>query len=216
MTLLLQKEINRLRSMIVTLSGVVEEAFNKAVSAFIHKDIALAKAVIAGDERIDAMEIELEEECLKLLALHQPVAIDLRYVVACLKINNDLERIGDLAAKSAKRVKAVAKSKVEVDFDFLAMMNRTQAMLQQSLNSILNMDCELARKVCDADTEVDNMKKEAGNVLSSIIKEDPKNSEFYLQFLGLTRDIERIADYATNIAEDVIYMIEGKIIRHIK
>ncbi len=216
MTLHLQKEIEKLRGMIQSLSGVVEEAFNKAVSAFIHKNVELAEEVIVGDERIDAMEIELEEECLKLLALHQPVAIDLRYVISCLKINNDLERIGDLAAKSAKRVKAVAASDASVDVDFLDMMNRTREMLKKSLDSVLNMDCELAQAVCEADTQVDDLKKDAGQILTDVIRDDPENAGTYLQYLGLARDIERIADYATNIAEDVVYMIEGKIIRHIK
>ncbi len=214
MSIHLINEERKLKSLLQTLSGNVEQAVSNAVRAFIHNDVKLAEEIIENDKIIDEMEIELEEECLKILALYQPVAVDLRYIVSCLKINNDLERIGDLAAKGAKRVKTVAKSDIKLNFDFIEFMNSSREMLKNSLDALLNMNIEQAQKVCEDDQKVDDMKKVAAKEIKNLIKQDPENVSTYLQYLGLTRDIERIADYATNIAEDVIYMIEGRIVRH--
>lgn len=214
MSIHLINEERKLKSLLQALSGTVEQAVSNAVLAFIHRDIKLADEIIENDKQVDEMEIELEEECLKILALYQPVAVDLRYIVSCLKINNDLERIGDLAAKGAKRVKTVAQSDIKLNFDFIEFMKSSRDMLKNSLDALLNMNIELAQKVCEDDQIVDDLKKVAAKEIKSRIKSDSEHTDIYLQYLGLTRDIERIADYATNIAEDVIYMIEGRIVRH--
>ena len=215
MSIHLQKELDQVKLLIQSLAGKVEEAVNKAVQAVLKQDIDLAKEVYRNDNIIDRAEIELEEECLKILALYQPVATDLRYVVSCLKINNDLERIGDLAAKMAKRVKIVTKSEVSVELDIPKMMKITQRMLRKSLDALFSLDAEQAKVVCEMDTEVDDLKSKTMEEIKNLILNDHQNIEVYLQFMGLARGLERIADYATNISEDVIYMLEGKIVRHL-
>jgi len=215
MSIHLQKELEQVKILIQSLAGKVEEAVNKAVLAVLKQDVELAREVYRSDSLIDHAEIELEEECLKILALYQPVATDLRYVVSCLKINNDLERIGDLAAKMAKRVKIVTKSEVNMELDFPKMMELTQLMLRKSLDALFSMDVEQARAVCEMDQEVDDLKSKTMEDVKNLILEDHQNIEVYLQFMGLARGLERIADYATNISEDVIYMLEGKIVRHL-
>ncbi len=214
MSIHLQKELDLVKALIQDLASKVETAVNKAVEAVLKQSTTLAKEVYRNDSIIDQAEIELEEECLKILALYQPVAIDLRYVVSCLKINNDLERIGDLAAKMAKRVKIVKKSDVSINLDFPLMMELTQSMLKESLDALLNMNAQKAYEVCAKDDEVDELKAKLQKDITALIISDPENVEVYLQFMGLSRGLERIADYATNISEDVIYMLEGKIVRH--
>ncbi len=214
MSIHLQKELDLVKALIQDLASLVETAVNKAVEAVLQQSTTLAKEVYRNDSIIDQAEIALEEECLKILALYQPVAIDLRYVVSCLKINNDLERIGDLAAKMAKRVKIVKKSEVSINLDFPLMMELTQSMLKESLDALLNMNAEKAYEVCAKDDEVDELKAKLQKDITVLIISDPENVEVYLQFMGLSRGLERIADYATNISEDVIYMLQGKIVRH--
>lgn len=214
MTIHLLKEITRLKKLILQLAAMAEEATSKAVSAVIHSDIELAQEVRRNDRELDLLELEIEEECLKILALHQPVAIDLRYVVSCLKINSDLERIGDLAASIAKHTQHASKYTVDMPVDFRPMMDKTKAMLKSALDSLINMDADLAVTVLKADDEVDELNAQMIKDLTSKIKVDPKHASFYIDFLTVSRSVERIADYATNIAEDVIYMIKGEIIRH--
>jgi phosphate transport system protein len=175
----------------------------------------LAEKVIAGDDQIDRMEVELEEECLKILALHQPVAIDLRFIVAVLKINNDLERIGDLAANIAERTVALADSgRIDPPFDFTGMAASTRQMLKGSLDCLVKMDTVLAQHVLDLDDEVDAMHSHNFQLIKEQIRSHPDHLESLTHYLTVSRHLERIADLATNIAEDVYYMIEGEIVRH--
>jgi phosphate transport system protein len=161
------------------------------------------------------MEVELEEECLKVLALHQPVAIDLRFIIAVLKINNDLERIGDLAANISERTVALAESdRIDPPFDFTAMAASTQQMLKGSLDCLVQMDTALAQHVLDLDDEVDAMHSRNFQLIKDQIRRHPENLESLTHYLTVSRHLERIADLATNIAEDVYYMIEGEIVRH--
>jgi phosphate transport system protein len=171
--------------------------------------------VIEKDLEIDHSEVEVEEECLRILALHQPVAIDLRFIVAALKLNNDLERIGDLAVNIAER--ALFLSRVTppvIPFDFNEMAQRTRDMLKQSLDALVNMDIELARRVCAEDDEVDRINREMYVHVKQAIRQHPHHLEALVHLLSVSRHLERIADHTTNIAEDVIYMIEGEIVRH--
>jgi phosphate transport system protein len=211
----LQREIDALKKKILALGAAVEEDVSQAVQSLAERDVKLAKTVIDRDINIDQAEIDIEEECLKVLALHQPVAIDLRYIVATLKINNDLERIGDLAVNIAERAAFLSiQPRLDISLDFVGMGRKVQAMLRQSLEALVNLDAKLARQVCVNDDEVDALNREMYLKVQSGIREHPEHLESLIHFLSTSRHLERIADHATNIAEDVIYMIEGEIVRH--
>ena len=167
------------------------------------------------DEDVDRREINLEEECLKTLALHQPVAINLRQLIAALKINNDLERIGDMAVNIARKAVALAAdTAIEIPADFADMGEQTQAMLRNSLDALVQMDAALARDVCACDDKVDALKRKIRNQIEQQIRQDPERIGSMLRLLSVSRNLERIADCAANIAEDVIYMVDGRIVRH--
>ncbi len=213
----LEREIERLKKHILSLGAVVEESVQRAVRAISERDGTLAQRVIEEDVSTDQMEVEVEEECLKILALHQPVAIDLRFIVAVLKINNDLERIGDLAVNIAERAAFLASRNHDglvTLFDFEEMAAKTQAMLKLSLDALVNVDADLARDVCAADDEVDAMNRQMYHQVEDAIRAHPEQMDALIHMLSISRHLERIADHATNIAEDVIYMIEGVIVRH--
>ena len=157
----------------------------------------------------------MEEECLKLLALHQPVAVDLRFLTAVIKINNDLERIGDQAVNIAERVVTIARRPpVTVPFDYTLMAEKTEAMLRESLDALVNLDADLAHEVCLKDDEVDDMNREIYDKVKDAIRSQPERVGYLINLLLVSRHLERIADLATNIAEEVIYMVEGEISRH--
>jgi len=215
MTKYYQKEIEHLKKKVLHLTAVVEEALQVAVTAVAERDEELAQQVIDGDQRIDLMEVEIEEDCLKILALYQPVAIDLRFIVSALKINNDLERIGDLAVNIAERAFILAVSiEDDVPFDLNAMLDRVLAMVKSSADALVNMDVETANQVCCSDDFVDDMNREARQAVIDRVKQHPERANEYLALSGIARNLERIADHATNIAEDVIYMVDGEIVRH--
>ena len=161
------------------------------------------------------LEVEVEEECLKVLALYQPVAADLRFVVAVLKINNDLERMGDLAKNIAKRVSQLAAGKsCELPPEIRTMAMKTQEMVKQCLDAVVNGDPTLARQVREEDDAVDLDRQKIRRRVLQGVKDDPDGVENLLRINSVSKHIERIADMATNIAEDVIYMAEGEIVRH--
>jgi len=211
----MQREIERLKKMILSLSAVVEESVRKSVRSIESRNSALAADVLASDVRIDQTEVDVEEECLKILALHQPVAIDLRYIVAVLKMNNDLERIGDLAVNIAERtIYLCERAPIPAPFDFDGMCHKTMAMLQGSLDAMMNMDPGRARAVLAADNEVDDINRQMYAKICGAMRRNPDHAEVLLSYLSAARSLERIADSTTNIAEDVIYMVEGRIVRH--
>jgi len=211
----LQKELDKLKLQLLSLGATVEETVQKAVKSVATRDINLAKEILESDEIIDKLEVEVEEEALKILALYQPVANDLRMVVAILKINNDLERIGDLSVNIAEQSYYIGQQKnLQLPFDFQSMAEKTANMLKKSLDSLVQVDADLAYEVCYADDEVDKIHRSLYPILYSEVKKDPNNIEIMIRFLSISRNVERIADYATNIAEDVIYMINGSIVRH--
>ena len=215
MSIHLQKEIDNLKKLVFALGADVEDNFLKAVKALETRDTNQAEVIIKGDQLIDRREVDLEEECLKLLALHQPVAIDLRFVIAVLKINNELERIGDLAVNIAEQAVFLAsQAPVDVPFDYMGMAEKTKTMLRNSLQSLVNMDTALAREVCIADDEVDAINREMYGQVQDGIRSDINKLERLIHYLSAARHLERIADAATNIAEDVIYMVDGEIVRH--
>ena len=215
MTRHIERQIEALKERILKVGTAVEEAISKSITALINRDPALAQRVIASDEQIDRMEVEVEEECLKILALYQPVAADLRFVVAVLKINNDLERMGDLARNIAKRVaqlSAGAPSSLPPEIRTMAM--QAQEMVKQCLDAVVNGDPTLARRIREEDDAVDEARLQIRRRVLRGIKDDPDDVENLLRINSVSKHIERIADMATNIAEDVIYMVEGDIVRH--
>ena len=215
MTLHMQREVEKLKKMVLQLGADVEDNVRKAVQALQTHDVETAEKIIAGDADVDRFEVYLEEECLKILALHQPVAIDLRFVIAVLKINNDLERIGDLAVNVAERAVYLANQEpVVIPFDFVGMAEKTQLMLKRSLDALVNMDVREAWEVCAMDDEVDAINRQMYEQVQDGIRQRPDQMNSLIHCLSTSRHLERIADHATNIAEDVIYMVAGEIVRH--
>jgi phosphate transport system protein len=211
----LKKEIGNLKKELLTLCGMVEDSFWQAVKSIRNRDVRLAEKVVDSDIEIDQMEVKVEEECLKILALHQPVAIDLRFIITALKINSDLERIGDLAVNIAERSQFLSTRKpIDMPFDFEVMAEKTQAMVKKSLDALVNIDCDLASEVCEADDEIDAINRQMYDQVKNQVKQAPENIEVLIHLLSVSRHLERIADHATNIAEDVIYMVKGEIVRH--
>ena len=215
MTRHLQRELDRLKKRILSLGAMVEERVRMAINAIETRDSNLADKIISRDYEIDESEVEVEEECLKIMALHQPVAVDLRFLTAVIKINNDLERIGDEAVNIADRVRIIAKGpKLDIPFDYSKMTEKTASMLKMSLDAVVNHDLDMAVKVCISDDEVDVIKDQAYDVVKKAIRDNPDSVGYLINLFLVSRHLERIADHATNIAEEVVYMIEGEIVRH--
>jgi phosphate transport system protein len=215
MTKHIERQIETLKERILRLGTLVEEAISKSITALINRDTALAQRVITNDAAIDAMEVEVEEECLKILALYQPVAADLRFVVAVLKINNDLERMGDLARNIAKRVTQLeGGDPYDLPPEIRTMATQAQEMVRQCLDAVVKRDPTLARQVREEDDIVDEARQRIQRRVLQGIKDHPENVENLLRINSVAKHIERIADMATNIAEDVVYMVEGDIVRH--
>ncbi len=215
MTKRFQRELEKIKKMILALGAVVESQVrlaNKALDGF-HTNIA--DTIIQSDLTIDEMEVEVEEECLKVMALHQPVAADLRFIVAVIKINNDLERIGDETVNIAERIKAVSKeAKTDLAFDYGSMIAQAEIMLKLSLDALIHVDLEAAFKVLTMDDDVDEVNQTAHSRIGKAIHKNPDQANNLLDLLLISCHVERIADHTTNIAEEVIYMIEGDIVRH--
>lgn len=215
MPLHLDREIERLKRSILALSAIVEDTVHRAVRSLRDRDAESAQSVIDSDPQIDDREVDIEEECQKVLALHQPVANDLRFIMAILKINAELERIGDASVNIAERVLfLVTQEALDVPFDYVAMAMKAQGMLRKSLDSLICLESSLAYDVIAADDEVDALNRDAYVQIENCIRENPELVSSYVHLLGISRLIERIADHASNIAEDVIYLIDGKIVRH--
>lgn len=215
MSIHLQKELEIIKLNLLQLGAMAETSIEKAGYALKHLDRDLAKEIIESDESADIKEVEIEEDCLKVMALHTPVANDLRFLVATLKINNDLERVCDLACNIAKRVKYLAKQGPHSNpFDFETMWSKVLTMLNKSIDAFITQDSRMAFETCDVDDEVDTLNREIYQQVYDCIKAKPELTEVYIHYLSVSRALERVADYATNIAEDVIYMVEGRIVRH--
>ncbi len=211
----LKREIDNIKKKVLGLGAKVEESVRQSIQAINNRDMEQAARVIANDIEIDNMEVEVEEECLKILALHQPVATDLRFIIAVLKINNDLERIGDLSVNIAERAAFLAtQPPTSITFDFAGMAKKAKLMLKESLDALVNLSPELARKVCADDEEVDALNSDIFFRFQDGIREYPEQIDSLVHLFSVSRHLERIADHTTNIAEDVIYMITGEIIRH--
>jgi len=211
----LDREIEKLKKSILEVGTIVEESLRYAMQSLLTRNAEPAKRVIHTDPTVDIREVLVEEECLKILALYQPVAYQLRFVIAVLKINNDLERIGDLAVNIAQRSLDLLKyPPLEYPVDFKRMAGIVEEMLAKSLDALVNRDSAMAVKVCILDDEVDQMHRDSYPAVAKIITEHPEQTESLLHLLSVSRYLERCADQVTNIAEDVIYLVEGSIVRH--
>jgi phosphate transport system protein len=211
----LERDLDNLQQDLLALAASAEEAIHKAIRALQERETDVAEQVIAEDNQIDEEENHVEEECLKILALHQPVAVDLRRITAALKINTDLERMADLAEDIAERALHLSQlPPVPIPDKLQRMTDLTTSMVRQSLDAFVNLDARLARRVCRLDDEVDRYNNEIIRELIALMQRSPDMVEPGLSLFSATRHLERIADHATNIAEDVVYLVEGEIIRH--
>jgi phosphate transport system protein len=215
MTKHFRRELETIKKRILTLGSLVEDRVRLAVQSVDQVDAEIAQRIIKTDYEVDEMEVEIEEECLKVLALHQPVAVDLRFIVAVIKINSELERIGDQAVNIAQRVEVIAKRpKPPFMFDYAEMAEKVQRMLKMSLDALVNLDVDIAYRVITMDDEVDQIKNDAYDKIKQAIKDLPERVGYYINLLLISRHLERLADHATNVAEEVIYLVEGEIFRH--
>ncbi len=213
----LQNDLEKLKKKLFELCAMVEENMNFAIKSLTDKDIEQAERVKERDVDINNMEIEVEEDCLKIFALYQPVAIDLRFIVSVLKINYDLERIGDLAENMAKRsIHVISMNNPVPDFNFTNMYEKSMKMLKNSLDALVEFNTEKANDVIKSDDEIDDLNRQMFDIFKDEVIKNPQSVEFMLQYLSISRHLERIADHAVNISEDIIYMIDGDIVRHKK
>ena len=197
------------------MGALVESQVSDAVRALVERDSDLARRTIAGDHRVNALDVEIDEECLNLLALRQPAARDLRFVTMAMKITTDLERIGDLAEDICERtIELNEEPQLKPYIDLPRMADHAQRMVRQALDAFVRRDADLARRVCASDDEVDRLNEQIFRELLSFMAEDPATITRAIRITFVSKYIERIADHATNIAEMVIFLVEGKIIRH--
>ena len=212
----LHQEITLLKKQVAAQATMVEQAVRQTLRAMEEKNATLAVEIIERDDTIDQEEVRLEEECLKVLALHQPVAGDLRYIVTLLKVNTELERIGDLAVNIAERTVHFLEtnadmSKIDMKPMFLEVLNS----LKNALDAFLERDCYLASQVIASDDKVDDYHRENFQTVSRLLSEETREVGSLLDFLNISRNLERIADCCTNIGEDVLYLEQGRIVRHV-
>jgi phosphate transport system protein len=206
-------ELVKLNKKILKLSAMVEDRVRKAAAIIQSRDNDLIHALIMSDYEVDEMEVEIEEDCLKILALHQPVAGDLRFIIAVIKINNEIERIADMAVSIAMRVQAISNSSFSVPIDFRPMSEKVITMLKKSLDALVNRDASTARSIFLLDDEVDAFRNGVYVKIKDLIRKNPEHPGCLINTYLLARHLERIGDRATNIAEEVIYLVEGSIIR---
>ncbi|WP_419192858.1 phosphate signaling complex protein PhoU [Kolteria novifilia] len=215
MSRLFHAAIESLKKSLLAEAGVVEDNVLTAVKSLRERDARLAQRVIEDDTRVDQMEVDLEQECLEILALYQPVAADLRFVVTVLKINVDLERIADLAVNLAERAEYLATHEaISFPFNLPEMSRVASEMLKRAIDALVRMDADQARAVRALDDQVDAIHRNAFTKVQVSIREKPEVSDCLIQTLSVAHNIERIGDLASGIAEDVIYMVEGDIVRH--
>ncbi len=210
----LQREIEKIKKEILSLGAMVEDRFQRAIYAVKTGNLDLAQKIIDTDFQIDEREIEVEEECLKVLALYQPVAMDLRFFVVVIKINNDLERIADYAANIARRFITSSQDPNKFKYDYTSMADQAAKMLRMSLDALVRMDVDMAYDVRDMDKDVNIMRNDAYDSMKKDIQKHPEMVGEIINMYLISRHLERIGDHTTNIAEEVIYLIEGEIIRH--
>lgn len=211
----IDEELKELKEKILRMGGLVEDQIRGAIRALTERDSALARQIIDNDLRVNALDVEVDEDCLRLLALHQPAARDLRFVTTTMKISTELERMSDLAENICERaIELNEEPQLKPYIDLPRMGNWTLRMVKESLDAFVNQDTALARKVCADDDFVDNLTEQLFRELLSFMIENPQTITRAIRLTFIGKYIERIADHATNMAELVVYLVEGKIIRH--
>jgi phosphate transport system protein len=209
------EELEALKQTLLAMGGLVEDQIRRAMRALVERDDALAQEVIDRDRQVNAYDVEVDEQCVNLLALHQPAAGDLRSITTAMKIVTDLERIGDQAVNIAQRVLELNRDpQLKPYIDLPRMAEKAQRMVKESLDAFVARDTELARQVCGKDAEVDALKEQIFRELLTFMMEDPRTIPRAIRVILISRFLERVADHATNIAEMVVYLVEGKMVRH--
>ena len=210
-----ETDLQALKNRLLNMGALVEERVHGAIQALMERNLEAADAIAHGDEEVNALQIEIDDRCIKLLALQQPMASDLRLITSAMKINADLERIGDQAVNIAENAtKMLAAPPLKPLIDLPRMAERAERMTRDSLDAFVRRDAALAREVLAQDDEVDGLKDTIFRVLLTYMMADPGTIERALALILISRNIERIADHATNIAEDVIFLVEAKDVRH--
>ena len=209
------EELEALKQRLLAMGGLVEDQIRRVMRALIERDDALAQEVIERDQQVNAYDVEVDETCVSLLALHQPAAGDLRFITTAMKIVTDLERMGDQAVNIAQRVLELNREpQLKPYIDLPRMAEKAQRMVKESLDAFVERDTELARKVCAEDAEVDAIKDQIFRELLTFMMEDARTIPRAIRLILISRFLERLADHATNIAEMVIYLVDGKMVRH--
>ena len=209
------EELEALKQTLLAMGGLVEDQIRRVIRALLERDGALAQEIIDRDARVNAYDVEVDETCVSLLALHQPAAGDLRFITTAMKIVTDLERIGDQAVNIAQRVLELNREpQLKPYIDLPRMAEKAQHMVKESLDAFVARDTELARKVCAEDADVDALKEQLFRELLTFMMEDPKTIPRAIRLILISRFMERVADHATNIAEMVIYLVDAKMVRH--
>jgi phosphate transport system protein len=209
------EELEALKQTLLAMGGLVEDQIRRVMQALTERDDAVAQAVIDRDRQVNTYDVEVDEQCVELLALHQPTAGDLRFITTAMKIVTDLERIGDQAVNIAQRVIELNREpQLKPYIDLPRMATRAQAMVKESLDAFVTRDTDLARRVCAEDAEVDALKEQIFRELLTFMMEDPRAIPRAIRLILISRFMERVADHATNIAEMVVYLVEGKMVRH--
>lgn len=216
MSLHLQRDLEKLKKEILKLGTMVESAINNAILALNNREMLYVDEVFRLEDHINEMEVKIEEDCLKILALHQPVAGDLRFIVVSLKVNNDLERMGDFAKNIAKRARDLMQEEpISTLPEFVnELPNLVRTMVRNSLDALVKLDVSLAREVIAMDDKVDEINRAMYQEVTRVAKENASKTGVAISLLSTSRYMERIGDLSTNIAEDVIFMVEGRVIRH--
>jgi phosphate transport system protein len=209
------EELEALKQTLLAMGGLVEDQIRRVMTALVERDSDLAQEVIDRDRQVNAYDVEVDEKCVELLALHQPTAGDLRFITTAMKIVTDLERIGDQAVNIGQRALELnLEPQLKPYIDLPRMAERAQRMVKESLDAFVARDTELARRVCAADEEVDALKEQIFRELLTFMMADARTIPRSIRLILISRFLERVADHATNIAEMVIYMVDSKMVRH--
>jgi len=209
------EELATLKQTLLTMGGLVEDQIHRVMRALIERDDALAREVMDRDRRVNMLDVEVDEKCVELLALHQPAAGDLRFITTAMKIVTDLERIGDQAVNIAQRaIELNREPQLKPYIDLPRMAEKAARMVKESLDAFVNRDTALARQVCAEDAAVDALKEQVFRELLTFMMEDARTIPRAIRLILISRFLERVADHATNIAEMVVYLVEGKMVRH--
>ena len=209
-------ELEHLKEKLLKMGSLVEVMVERAVASLVDRDSRLAEEIIVSDNKVDGLEVEVNEECLRLLALHQPAAKDLRFITTAMKISTDLERMADQAVNISQRaIELNEEPQLKPYIDIPLMSQLSQQMLRDSLDAFVRKDVGLAREVIEADNKVDALKNQVFRELLTFMMEDPRTIPRATRLILVSRHLERVADHATNIAEMVVFLVEGKDIRHV-